>query len=222
MRGLALLRLLPVASALQNFGGGFKNPFANKNDGATFMKIQLAFRVGATDRGRSGVLGQLSALADKADTSTAEGVENLAQETALTLLRREREWVGCAGSLKHFGNEDDALRLFDKQCIVEAAKFDDVNPDRSTAPSGLPKDTVAVVSAIACCMGDREDAVGGQSTDALSGDARQVKAVLQELAAAASAEDEVFGFELLWCPDDDEETLDMDEVIVEWPEIMTI
>ena len=47
------------------------------------------------------------------------------------------------------------------------------------------------------------------------------KQALQELAAAGSAQGEIFGFELLWSPDDDEEVLSMDEVIAEWPEIMT-
>ena len=67
-------------------------------------------------------------------------------------------------------------------------------------------------------MGDREEATGGQL---LSGNAGGVKAALQELAAAGSAEGEIFGFELLWVPDDDEEVLSMDDLIVEWPEIMT-
>ena len=55
----------------------------------------------------------------------------------------------------------------------------------------------------------------------LSGDAVRCKAALQELAAAGGAEGEIFGFELLWTPDDDDETLDLDEMNTEWPEIMT-
>jgi hypothetical protein len=108
--------------------------------------------------------------------------------------------------VKHYGDDDDALNDFDRQIVTEAAKFDRENPDRSGAPSGLPKDTVAVVSAIACCMGDREEAVDGNGGGALlSGKASAVKAALSELAAAGNGEGEVFGFELLWVPDDDEE-----------------
>ena len=175
------------------------------------------------DRGRSGVLGSLSALADDADANSAEGIEQLAQDAALLLLRREREWVACAGSVRHYGNDDDALRDFDRQIVGEAAKFDRENPDRSSSPSLLPRDTVAVVSAIACCMGDREEAVGGRggANKLLSGDAAGVKAALGEIAAAGSGEGEVFGFELLWVPDDDDDELSMDDVMVDWPEIMT-
>jgi uncharacterized membrane protein len=206
-----------VAAALQ-----LPNPFASKSDGASVLRLQLAFRVGAMNRGAGGVLGGLSKLADEADASTAEGIEELAQDTALLLLRREREWISCGGSVKHFRDDDEALRAFDKEIISEAAKFDRENPDRSSAPSGLPKDTIAVVSAIACCMGNREDAIGGGgASKLLSGDAKGMKAALQELAAAGSAEGEIFGFELLWVPDDDDEVVDMDEVLQEWPELMT-
>jgi uncharacterized membrane protein len=85
------IRLLPfvaVAGALNI--PGIKNPFASKKDGATVMRLQIAFRVGAMDRGSSGVLGALSKLADEAEATTAEGIEQLAQDTALLLLRRER------------------------------------------------------------------------------------------------------------------------------------
>ena len=172
------------------------------------------------DRGRSGVLGSLSALADGADANSAEGLEKLAQDAALLLLRREREWIGCAGFVKHYGDDDDAFRDFDRQIVSEAAKFDRENPDRSSSPSLIPRDTVAVVSAIACCMGDREDAVGGRDK-MLSGDSVGVKAALSEIAAAGSSEGQVFGFELLWVPDDDDEDLSMDDLMVDWPEIMT-
>ena len=34
-------------------------------------------------------------------------------------------------------------------------------------------------------------------------------------------EGEIFGFELLWVPDDDEDVVDMDQIMIDWPEIMT-
>ena len=219
-RGLFVVLLAALLSsstaALQNFG--MKNPFANKKDGASVLKLQLAFRVGA-GRGQGTVLGALTSICDNADVNTAEGIERLAQDSALALLRREREWIACAGSVQHFGNDDDALRSFDRECISEAAKFDRENPDRSSAPFGFPKDTVAVVSAIACCMGDREDAVGNPKM--LSGDALGVKAALEELAAAGQVEGEIYGFELLWVPDDDEDVLDMDDLTTDWPELLS-
>ena len=112
------------------------------------------------DRGRSGVLGALSSLADDADASSAEGIEQLAQDTALLLLRREREWIACSGYVKHYGQDDDALRDFDRQIVNEAAKFDRENPDRTSSPSGLPKDTIAVVSAIRPSVKAAPSAVG--------------------------------------------------------------
>ena len=126
-------------------GMQFKNPFASKTDGATVMRLQLAFRVSGLNRGASGVLGALSTLADGADATTAEGIELLAQDTALLLLRREREWIACAGSVKHYGDDDDALRDFDRTIVSEASKFDRENPDRSGAPYGRGPSTLAVL-----------------------------------------------------------------------------
>lgn len=210
----------PVSMQFPSMPSGMpKNPFAKKSDGASLVKVQISFRVGAMDRGRDGVLGALGKLADEADCSAAEGVEQLAQDTALCLLRRESTWLGCAGSVTHYGDDEDALRDFDRLCVTEASKFDRENPDRSEF-SGLPKDTVAVVSAIACLMGDREDSVGGRDK-MLSGDARGIKSALEELAAAGSAEGEVFGFELLWVPDDDEDVVSIDDIMTDWPEIMS-
>lgn len=213
-----ILSLLVSSAAALNL----PNPFASKQDGATVMKLQLAFRCGAMDRGVNGVLGALGTLADEADAGTAEGIEQLAADTALLLLRRETEWVACAGTVAHYRDDDDALRDFDKLCISESAKFERENPDRSSSPSGLPMDTVAVVTAIACCMGNREDAVGGKEGGKfLSGDASGIKAALAELAAAGNAGGEIFGFELMWVPDDDEEALSMEDVAADWPEVLT-
>jgi uncharacterized membrane protein len=39
-------------------------------------------------------------------------------------------------------------------------------------------------------------------------------------ADAAAAEGEVFAFELLWVPGSDDETLDADAVMIDWPELM--
>ena len=46
-----------------------------------------------------------------------------------------------------------------------------------------------------------------------------MKAALQELAAAGSGED-VLAFELFWVPGSDDEVVDMDEIYVDWPELM--
>ena len=64
-------------------------------------------------------------------------------------------------------------------------------------------------------MGDRE------LPRSFAGDAGAMRVALEELAAAASADSEVFAFELLWVPGSDDEVLEMDEVYLEWPELMS-
>ena len=59
--------------------------------------------------------------------------------------------------------------------------------------------------------------VGGS----LQGDAGRLREALQELAAAGNGDGEVLAFELLWVPGEDEETIELDDVLLDWPELMT-
>ena len=47
-----------------------------------------------------------------------------------------------------------------------------------------------------------------------------MRQTLEELAAAGNADQEVLALELFWVPGDDSETLDIDEVVIDWPELM--
>jgi hypothetical protein len=202
----------------------FKNPFKDESDGATTVALTLSFRV--EDRGPRSILGQLESLAAAADTSTSQGISDLCSDAALLLLRRQNEWISCSGKARHNGNDDSALADFDRQAIREAAKFDDrdtgATVDAALKAAGVARGakaqpTVAVVCALACVMGDREEEIG----KSFAGDARAMRAALEELAAAGSADEEVFAFELFWVPGADDDVLQMDEVVLEWPELMT-
>ena len=205
--------------------GGFKNPFADKADGATVVAITIGFN--CMDRGPRSVLSQVEEIAANADASTAEGIADLCGDAALALLRRSNEWVSCSGTAEHRGDDDDALAAFDRLAIQEAAKFDDRDSsttiDAALAAAGVgssgassAKPTLAVVCLIACLMGDREAEVSRE----FQGDAGKLRAALSELAAAANGDEEVFAFELLWVPGGDDEVLDSDEVMLDWPELM--
>jgi uncharacterized membrane protein len=203
---------------------GLKNPFADKSDGATTISLTLSFR--CQQRGARSVLGQLDALAAAADTSTADGIASLCRDTSLLLLRRNADWLSCCGTAQHRSKDDDALAIFDRLAIREAAKFDDrddsATVDAALAAAGVGSakgaaaPTIAVVCALACVMGNREE----QLQASFNGDAAAAKTALEELAAAASDEDAVFAFELFWVPGSDDEVLDMDEVTLDWPELM--
>jgi len=212
------------AVMLGNPFGGIKNPFSDKTAGATSVSLTLSFRV--EDRGSRSVLGQLETLASAADTSTNHGFSALCADTALLLLRRQNEWLACSGNSVHKGNADDALSSFDRQAIREAAKFDERDAsstvDSALAAAGVGSrakgaSTVAVVCAVACLGGDRAEELGGL----FAGDAKMMRMALEELAAAGNADEQVFAFELFWVPGEDDEVLDMDEVLLEWPELMS-
>jgi len=75
--------------------------------------------------------------------------------------------------------------------------------------------TAAVVCAVGCLAGDREAALGGAD---FAGTAAAMQTALEELAAA-TAED-ALAFELFWVPGDDSEALEMEEVLLDWPQLM--
>jgi len=211
---------------LKNPFEGMKNPFADKRDGSTTVSLTLSFR--CPNRGPNSILAQLDKIAAGADTSTMQGFSELCSDTALCLLRRSGEWLSCCGSAEHRGTDDDALNLFDKLAIREAAKFDDrdtsASVDAALAAAGIGSkkapSTIAVVCVVACLVGDREDVGDGGIAKSFSGDATKMRAALEELAAAGNAEEEVLALELFWVPGDDSETLDIDEVALDWPELM--
>ena len=204
--------------------GDFKNPFADKRDGATTVSLTLAFN--CVERGPGSILTQLDGLAANADTSDTQGLSELTTKTALALLRRKNEWLMCCGSAQHKGDEEEALSIFDRLAISEAAKFDDrdvsSSVDAALAAAGVggaSKDTmstIAVVCVLATLLGDREE----QITKSFNGDAAKMAEALQEVAAAGNADEEVYAFELFWVPGEDSEVLQMEEVNQDWPELI--
>jgi len=212
-----------VSMQMKNPFEGMKNPFADKMDGATTVSLTLSFRV--PDRGASSVLGQLDQLAANADTSTMEGFSELCADTALLLLRRSGEWIACCGSAEHRATDDEALNIYDRLAIREAAKFDDrdtgASVDAALAAAGLQGSkappTIAVICVVACVIGDREESIA----KSFSGDATKMRQALEELAAAGNAEQEVLALELFWVPGEDNETLDLDEIALDWPELLS-
>ena len=223
-------RLAPRASpARMQFGNPFdnvKNPFKGRLDGGTTISLTLSFQ--CPERGPTSVLGQLDSIAARADTNTEEGFSDFCKDLSLMLLRKNGEWLSCCGNAEFKGKDEDALTIFDRKAIQEAAKFDDrssgATVDAALAAAGVGSGdgaggappTMAVVCVLACIAGDRENVV----PRSFSGDASATKRALEELAAAGSAVGEVLALELFWVPGEVNEVLDTDELIMDWPELM--
>lgn len=215
LRLVARLLLLSGCSAL-NLGN--MNPFKDFSAGGSTYRLAIAFQ--CPERGPNSIIGKLEALAADTDADSADGIAQLAGDAALDLLRQKNKWVACSGSATHYGEDEQALSAFDKAVIQEAAKFDrEVEHNKASGKKpDLTEPTVAVVMAICTLMGDRTE--GEPRT--FHGDAKGVQEALQEIATASQGNDEVFAFELLWVPGDDEGSLDMDEVMLDWPELITV
>ena len=112
-----MLWAVPVAEAFN-----LKNPFRDPMAGGSVIKIGASFR--CPSRGPQTVIGTLDKLARNADCSTAEGFAELAGGAALLMLRQNQHWLSCGGSVKHYGDDDQALSRYDREVITEAAKFE--------------------------------------------------------------------------------------------------
>lgn len=211
---------------LGNPFASIKNPFKDDRDGATTVALTFSFSV--LERGPGSILSQLDALAADADTSTSDGISALCASTALMLLRRQNDVLACCGTASHHSKDEAALADFDRKAIREAAKFDDRDSTATVgaalSAAGLASKgkggsvpTVAVVCAIGCLLGDREATLG----QSFAGNIQAMRVALEELAVAGNAEEEVFAFELFWVPGGDDEVLDSDEVLMDWPELMS-
>jgi len=199
------------AVSAQGLNLNFKNPFRDRMAGGTVVKVGAAFR--CPDRGPKSVIGTLDKLTSSIDCSTADGFAELASEASLIMLRQNQQWLSCGGLATHFGEDEQALSRFDRDVIMEAAKFElETQLGRS---ADLSKPTIAVVSIVACLMGDRTEAIGDGAI--MSPSAMQL--ALQEVAAA-SGQQELLAFELLWVPGDEDDVLDIDEVSIGWPELL--
>mgnify|MGYP005646408855 FL=1 len=78
-------------------------------------------------------------------------------------------------------------------------------------------DPQAVVCVLACLAGDSEERVPKN----FNGNGAAARSALEELNAAGKADQEVLALELFWVPGEAEEELDADEIILDWPELMT-
>ena len=78
-------------------------------------------------------------------------------------------------------------------------------------------DPQAVVCVLACLAGDS----GERVPKSFNGDGAAARSALEELNAAGKADQEVLALELFWVPGEAEEELDADEIILDWPELMT-
>jgi uncharacterized membrane protein len=88
------------------------------NDIVTISKLQVALRSAARS-----LQSELSALTLEADTETTEGLRQLLEASALSLLRNSDNWTHVLASSQTIDRREQAETVFKRFSIEERSKF---------------------------------------------------------------------------------------------------
>ena len=185
------------------------------NDRVAVSLLQIALSPAAIE-----IQEDLSLLSLDADTNTELGLVTLMRESALTLLRHEIAWTHVLSSSNSL-NIEEAESAFERLSIIERSKFsgetlsniDGVLKTRSAEHNTEDNADYVVVTLI---LGTADD-------DPLFDKIRTVKALREELLKIASMRDDyLFRFELLWTPQQAEQYLTDEELLLEYRDIVPL
>jgi len=204
-------------SSLNLFGKIFEEA-GPLGKGITVGKVQVS--LSTLDRSTStSIFGILESRARNADNSP-EGLSKLTNEVCLALLRRSDEWTAACSDSQWFGQDDGgkAESLFNDWSNIEAAKFEKEYipaPGTDESSSGA---TNIVVSIVVEIQGDTTKFEGAGFS--LSG----TKEILSSIAANCLVDEGycLNAAEVFWTPSDRNEILSSTDLIVDFPELITL
>jgi uncharacterized membrane protein len=191
---------------------------AIENDIVTVSRVQVALLAEART-----IQAELTTLSEQVDTSTAEGLLQLLQETALALLRSPENWSHVLGSSETVKTREAAEGLFNQVAIAERSKYTvetltnvGGRVNRSTNYQvDLDKDPASYI-VVTLLVGSTHD----QPLFAEVRTPEQLKDVLKALASMPA--DHLLVFELLWTPQVESDSLTYDELLTEYTDMVQI
>lgn len=203
-------------------------------NGVSVVKLQLALSV--RDRSDSGFLGQLKAIAERAETGSRGGLSAAVGETCMALLRRQNDWVAANSKFEYFKprSSERAEAVFNSYAIDERSKVEretvarfggeDLSDKRSSSGVqahniGMP--TQAVVTVVLALRGE---SLRKFQLERRINSVAAARGVLSQLAADVATDDgdNVLGAEILWTPEEPWESLDKAAVIEDFPELIDL
>lgn len=216
--------LLPIAfNYLQGGTRKFDGPAAAGsqsellNDIVTVSRLQVALLAGAR-----ALQQDLDKIALNADLNTAAGLTAQLRETVLALLRHPDYWTHVGAESTTVGGREKASELFERLSIQERSKFTvetlvNVGGEvqRRAMPGG-PSDEVASHIVVTLLLGTADDRPLFKAVNSVA----DLRAVLQRLGSISPAY--LLVYELLWTPQDPSDSLSADELIANYPDLVTL
>ncbi|KAL4035793.1 hypothetical protein IC575_004500 [Cucumis melo] len=175
----------------------------------------LKLQVGLLGMGR-GLQRDLNRIAESADTSTPEGLCYVLTETILALLRHPDYCISGYSSMDVKRSIEEGEKRFNKLSIEERGKFDEetlvnVNSIKrqstsSQRTSGFSNEYIVITILVAAEGVHKLPTING------SGD---LKEALQKLASIPSSK--ILAVEVLWTPQNENDTLSERELLEDYP-----
>ncbi|KAH9609474.1 hypothetical protein KSS87_012587 [Heliosperma pusillum] len=172
-------------------------------------------QVGLLGMARS-LQSDLNKIAETADTSTPEGLSYVLTETTLSLLRHPDYCISAYSSVDIKRSIDEGERRFNQLSIEERGKFDEetlVNVNnikrqssKSTRATGFSNEYIVISILVA--------AEGVHKLPTING-SMDLKEALQKLASIPSSK--TMAVEVLWTPQNENDTLSERELLEDYP-----
>eukprot|EP00574_Skeletonema_japonicum_P004841 CAMPEP_0201727134 /NCGR_PEP_ID=MMETSP0593-20130828/11289_1 /ASSEMBLY_ACC=CAM_ASM_000672 /TAXON_ID=267983 /ORGANISM="Skeletonema japonicum, Strain CCMP2506" /LENGTH=427 /DNA_ID=CAMNT_0048218825 /DNA_START=192 /DNA_END=1475 /DNA_ORIENTATION=+ len=198
--------------------------------GVSAVEISVALNVPDRDSPNS-ILTSMKRLSQTARTDSRVGLQNLTSQVALELLRRKEDIIAASTSGHNFKEESKAQREFNNMSIRERSKFQRETVsnyggvDYSTTGElkkrvneYSPKATVAVVTLVLLIDGDSTSKTLSKRVNSI----RDVEEALRRVAADSKADKCLRGAEILWTPEERDETLTMRDVLADYSSLRTV
>jgi len=197
--------------------------------GVSAVEISVALNVPDRDSPNS-ILTSMKRLSRTARTDSRVGLQNLTSQVALELLRRKEDIIAASTSGHNFKDDSKAQREFNNMSIRERSKFQretvsnyggvdySATGEMKRANEYSPKATVAVVTMVLLIDGDSTSKTLSKRVNSV----RDVEEALRRVAADSKADKCLRGAEILWTPEERDETLTMRDVLADYSSLRTV
>ncbi|MBD2107907.1 DUF1517 domain-containing protein [Nodosilinea sp. FACHB-13] len=216
--------LLPIAfNYLQGGTSRFDSPATAGsqsellNNIVTVTRLQIVLLAGARDLQRD-----LDRIALNADLTTPTGLAAQLRETVLALLRHPDYWTHVRAESQTVAGREQAAERFERLSIQERSKFTvetlvNVGGEvQRRAMSVGPSGDVASHIVVTLLLGTADDRPLFSTVNSVA----DLRAVLQRLGSISPAY--LLVYELLWTPQDPTDSLSGDELLANYPDLVTL
>jgi len=230
-----------AALVLSNIGSAASDTFSNTivgsidqsalGPGLSVAEISVAIEVPDRDSPGS-ILSALDRLSRTARTDSRVGLQDLTSQVAIELLRRKLSIVAASTRGYHYRDENKAQREYNNIAIQERGKFqretvsryggvdysDPSTARRKNNADYSAKATVAVVTIVMMIDGDSTSKQLSSKMNSI----RDVEEALSRIAADVKADSCLRGAEILWTPEERDETLTMKDVLADYSSLRSV